>query len=117
MAPTAFLYGALFAIGYCAARWKYDDLSCIILGALGMAAVVAAIPAPAVLSAHAKLARYHLGEVAHPGLITPAGDIRLEGTDMQNGWSDGAYGALQCQLPCPVVHPRRPFGHHGTGEP
>lgn len=84
-APTAFLWGCVYAVAYWLTRSRLGP-KWVALGAVPVtAAILCAIPLPSILMAQAALSRYHLDPVVAARPIGPTGDVRLDRTTGSSG--------------------------------
>jgi len=78
LAPTAFLWGCIYAVAYWIARSLLRPALAVPVALLLGALALWLIPQPSVLLAKAMLARYELANVRPGAPIRPQGDIRID---------------------------------------
>jgi len=103
LAPTAFVWGCIYAAAYWILRIVTGERLAAIAAVLVLAVAVWAIPQPSVAWADATIARYGLPEVKSAQPITPKGDLRVDAASLQmdnSSWQDHGYRAYACDDRC-----------------
>jgi|GEM_PF-2508265 len=103
LAPTAFVWGCIYAVAYWALRIVLGQRLAAIAAAPALAVAVWAVPQPSVAWAEATIARYRLPEVKPAHAIVPKGDLRIDTASPQMdraSWQGHGYRAYACDDRC-----------------